>query len=132
MRATGTFDVKILPQADPGAAADSLLGRMTIDKQFHGELTAVSVGQMLTGMTAVRGSAGYVAIEQVTGTLAGRSGSFILMHAGQMNRGTQSLVITVIPDSGTEQLTGLSGSMEIIIEGKQHSYRFEYTIPASS
>ena len=127
-RATGTFDVKVTPQAsDKGESAP--VGRMTIDKQFHGDLEGTSEGEMLTAMTAVKGSAGYVAIERVTGTLRGRKGTFALQHTGIMNRGTPSLTITVVPDSGTEQLAGLSGKMAILIaaDGK-HSYEFDYTI----
>ena len=103
---------------------------MTIDKQFHGDLEGTSKGQMLTGMTEVKGSAGYVAIEKVTGTLKGRSGSFILQHTGVMNRNVPQLTITVVPDSGTGQLAGLTGSLTIKIapDGK-HSYDFEYTLP---
>ena len=127
--ATGTFDVKVTPQTDD-KNADPALGRMTIDKQFHGDLEGTSKGQMLTGMTEVKGSAGYVAIEKVTGTLKGRSGSFILQHTGVMNRNVPQLTITVVPDSGTGELTGLAGTLTIKIaaDGK-HSYDFEYTLP---
>ena len=124
-RASGTFEVKLNPQ-DEGAGAP--VGRMTIDKQFQGDLVGASKGQMLTGMTAVQGSAGYVAIEKVTGTLNGRRGSFHLQHSGTMTRGVAELTITVIPDSGTEQLVGLRGKMNIIIEGGKHSYEFDYTL----
>jgi hypothetical protein len=102
---------------------------MTIDKQFHGDLEATSKGQMLTGMTSVKGSAGYVAIERVTGTLNGRTGTFILQHTGTMNRGTPQLSIMVVPDSGTGRLDGLSGKMAINIADGRHSYDFEYTLP---
>jgi hypothetical protein len=126
--ATGTFDVKVTPQTDD--KGDPALGRMTIDKQFHGDLEGTSKGQMLTGMTEVKGSAGYVAMEKVTGTLKGRSGSFILQHTGIMNRNVPQLTITVVPDSGTGQLAGLTGKLTINIaaDGK-HSYDFEYTLP---
>jgi hypothetical protein len=126
--AAGTFDVKLTPQPDD--KGDPALGRMTFDKQFHGDLEGSSKGQMLTGMTEVKGSAGYVAIEKVTGTLKGRSGSFILQHTGVMNRNVPQLTITVVPDSGTGQLTGLAGTFTIKIaaDGK-HSYEFEYTLP---
>ena len=100
---------------------------MSIDKQFHGDLEAVSKGTMLTAMTAVKGSAGYVAIEHVTGTLAGRAGSFALQHTGTMTRGAPQLGVNVVPDSGTEELAGLAGNMKIIIEGGKHSYEFEYS-----
>jgi Protein of unknown function (DUF3224) len=124
-RASGTFEVKLNPQAE-GAGAP--VGRMTLDKQFQGDLAGTSKGQMLTGMTAVQGSAGYVAIEKVTGTLNGRRGSFYLQHSGTMTRGAAELSITVIPDSGTEQLAGLRGKMNIIIEGGKHSYEFDYAL----
>ena len=125
--ATGTFDVKVVPQTDD--KADPNLGRMTIDKQFHGDLEGTSKGQMLTGMTEVKGSAGYVAIEKVTGTLKGRSGSFILQHTGVMNRSVPQLTITVVPDSGTGQLAGLTGKLTINIANGKHSYDFEYSLP---
>ena len=125
-RAVGDFDVKVLPQAaDTGFEA---VGRMLLDKQFHGDLEAVSKGQMLAAMTAVQGSAGYVAIEQVSGKLKGRAGTFMLQHDGTMNRGKPQLSVKVVPDSGTGELEGLSGKMDIIIEGGKHSYVFEYTL----
>jgi hypothetical protein len=128
-RATGAFEVKLDPQKPDGKFEDATLGRMTIDKQFHGDLEATSKGQMLTGMTAVKGSAGYVAIERVTGMLNGRTGTFILQHTGSMNRGTPQLSVTVVPDSGTDQLQGIAGKMTIIIAEGKHSYEFEYTLP---
>jgi hypothetical protein len=120
----------LTPQEDK---IDAALGRMVIDKQFHGELEATSRGQMLSTMTAIKGSAGYVAIEIVSGSLAGRHGTFALQHSATMNRGTPSLSIMVVPDSGTGQLTGLTGKMSINIapDGK-HSYDFEYTLPAAN
>jgi hypothetical protein len=125
-RATGTFDVKVLPQvADEGFEA---VGRMLLDKQFHGDLEATSKGQMLAAGTAVKGSAGYVAMEQVSGTLHGRTGTFVLQHSGTMNRGEPQLSVTVVPDSGTGRLVGLTGRMDIIIEGGKHSYEFEYAL----
>ena len=130
-RATGTFDVKLAPQAADDYADSSALGRMTIDKQFHGDLEATSKGQMLTGMSAlVKGSGAYVAIERVTGKLAGRSGTFILYHVGTMDHGAPSLSVTVVPDSGTGELTGLTGKMEIIVASGKHSYNFDYSLPA--
>ena len=105
-----------------------MLGRMSIDKQFHGDLEGTSKGQMLTGGTPIKNSAGYVAIERVTGTLKGRKGSFILQHTGTMNRGAPSLTITIVPDSGTEQLEGLRGTMTIKIEGGKHAYELNYTL----
>jgi hypothetical protein len=128
--ANGTFEVKLVPQADD-KSADAALGRMTIDKQFHGDLEGTSKGQMLTGMTEVKGSAGYVAIEKVTGTLKGRTGTFILQHTGTMNRGVPQLTITVVPDSGTGQLAGITGNFKVIIAEGKHSYEFDYTLPES-
>ena len=127
-RASGTFDVKLNPQAPQDETVAATLGRMTIDKQFQGDLKATSKGQMLTAGTDTKGSAGYVAIERVTGTLHGRSGSFILQHSGTMTRGAGQLTVTVVPDSGTGQLIGLAGKMTIdIVEGK-HLYHFDYTL----
>ena len=125
-KAKGTFEVKLNPQ-DQGA--DMPVGRMEIDKQFQGDLVGTSKGQMLmAGSSSVKDSAGYVAIEKVTGTLNGRRGSFYLQHTGVMTRGVGELTITVIPDSGTDQLVGLRGKMNIIIAEGKHSYEFEYTL----
>ena len=124
-RASGTFEVKLNPQ-DEGV--DAVVGRMTIDKQFKGELEGSSKGQMLMASTSTQGSAGYVAIEKVTATLGGRRGSFYLQHGGTMTRGVGELNITVIPDSGTDQLVGLRGKMNIIIADGKHSYEFEYVL----
>ena len=120
MKATGTFDVKITPQSSDLAPEGPNLGRMSLDKQFHGDLTAAGL--------AVKESAAYSAVERVSGTLHGKKGSFALQHTGIMDRGQPSLVITVVPDSATGDLAGLTGKMDIIIEGKQHSYVFEYEI----
>lgn len=125
-RASGAFEVKLAPQDDK--AEDATLGRMTIDKQFHGDLEGVSKGQMLTAMTAVEGSGVYVAIERVSGTLHGRKGSFALYHTGVMTRGAPQLSVTVVPDSGTDQLAGIAGRMTINIADGKHSYDFEYTL----
>ncbi len=125
----GAFDVKIIPQAAETAAAGEVIGRMLLDKRFHGELDATSVGQMLAMRSKIAGSAGYVAMELVQGTLSGRAGSFVLQHSGTMNRGAASLSLTVVPDSGTDALEGLVGSMEIIIAEGKHSYKFDYTLP---
>jgi hypothetical protein len=130
IHASGTFEVKLVPQTDD-KSGDAALGRMTIDKQFHGDLEGTSKGQMLTGMTEVKGSAGYVAIEKVSGTLKGRTGTFILQHTGTMNRGVPQLIITVVPDSGTGQLAGITGNFKVIIAEGKHSYEFEYTLPES-
>jgi len=124
--ARGTFEVKLTPQADGDAGAG--LGRLILDKQFHGDLEATSQGQMLSAGTAVQGSAGYVALERVSGTLLGHTGTFVLQHHGLMDRGTPSLTITVVPDSGTDGLTGLTGTMGIEIAAGKHSYDFEHTL----
>ena len=128
VHATGTFEVKLLPQ--PLADAESGLGRMSIDKIFSGDLQGTSRGEMLVGGTAVKGSAGYVAIERVTATLHGRPGSFMLQHLGTMNRGAPSLTVLVIPDSGTGELTGLAGTLTIDIVDGKHLYTMDYTLPA--
>jgi hypothetical protein len=125
--AIGTFEVKLAPQPADDYADGKALGRMTIDKTFHGDLSATSRGQMLSAMGVVKASAGYVAIERVTGVLAGRSGSFVLQHTGTMDRGQGSLSVSVVPDSGTDELTGLSGTMTIEIAGGEHRYRFTYS-----
>lgn len=122
-RASGTFEVSLTPQNDGENAA---VGRMTIAKQFQGDLNGTSTGQMLMAGTAVEGSAGYVAIEKVEASLGGRSGGFYLQHSGTMTRGAGVLTVTVIPDSGTGELTGLSGKMNINIDGGKHSYEFDY------
>ena len=124
-RATGTFDVKLTPQDDK---LDATLGRMIIDKRFEGELQGTSIGQMLTAGSAEKGSAGYVAVERVSGTLAGRSGSFTLQHAATMTRGHGELTITVVPDSGTDALAGISGRLAITIADGKHYYDFEYAL----
>lgn len=124
-QATGTFQVKLTPQTD---GEDLGLGRMTINKQFHGDLDASSQGQMLAARSSVTGSAGYVAIERVSGSLGGRTGTFVLQHSGTMTRGEPQLSVTVVPDSGTGDLTGLSGKMAIKIAEGAHSYIFEYAI----
>jgi hypothetical protein len=129
-QAKGTFDVKVIPQGTPDTADGIALGRMSIDKQFHGELEAASKGEMLTSGNETNGSAAYVAIERVTGTLGGRRGSFALMHQGTMNRESQKLTVVVVPDSGTGQLAGLTGTMTITIVDKKHLYDFTYSLPA--
>lgn len=124
---TGSFDVKLVPQQTDGA--DPALARMTIDKQFHGGLEATSKGEMLAGSTATKNSAGYVAMEKVTGTLNGRKGSFLLQHSGTMNRGVPTLLITVVPDSGTDELVGLTGTLTIQITDAKHYYTFNFSLP---
>jgi hypothetical protein len=128
--AHGTFEVKLVPQKpDNEVSASANLGRLSIDKRFQGDLEGTSKGEMLSAGTEVKGSAGYVAIERVTGALDGRSGSFVLQHSGTMNRGVPQLSVTVVPDSGTEQLRGISGALAIKIEGGKHFYEFDYTLP---
>jgi hypothetical protein len=131
-RATGMFDVKLNPLPAYDTTPGSMLGRLSVDKQFHGDLEATSKGEMLSAGTSIKNSAGYVAIERVSGTLSGRRGTFVLQHTGTMNRGAPQLSVTVVPDSGTDQLVGLSGSLAIIIapDGK-HSYEFDFTLPPS-
>ena len=126
-KASGTFAVKVSPQA-PDEGDTSGVGRLLLDKEFQGDLAATSKGQMLAVGTAVEGSAGYVAMEQVKGSLNGKNGSFALQHFGKMTRGTPELNVTVVPDSGTEELTGLAGKMQIIIADGSHSYEFEYEL----
>jgi hypothetical protein len=125
--AKGTFDVKLVPQAtDPGG--EPAVSRMSIDKQYHGDLAATGKGQMLAHMTAVDGSGVYVAIERVDGTLHGLHGTFVLLHNGVMVRGKQQLSVTVVADSGTGELAGLSGTLDIIIADGKHSYELKYSI----
>jgi Protein of unknown function (DUF3224) len=127
--ARGTFAVSIIPQPPEDKSEGLTLGRMLIEKTFQGDLEAGSNGQMLTGMPEVKGSGAYVAIERVTGTLNGRTGSFILHHLGIMERGAPRLNVTVVPDSGTRELTGIAGTMTILIAEGKHSYEFAYTLP---
>jgi hypothetical protein len=127
--AAGTFDVKVEAQGEADKGDGSTLGRYSLDKHYHGDLEGTAKGTMLTAGTEVKGSAGYVALERVTGTLQGRSGSFVLQHSATMTRGEPQLSITVVPDSGSGQLVGLSGKMNIIIAAGKHSYEFDYTLP---
>ena len=120
VHATGVFEVKLTPQSP---------SRQSIEKQYHGDLEAIGTGEMLTAVTNVEGSAAYVAIEQVEGTLNGRKGSFLLQHTGTMTRGNSELTISVVPDSGTDQLVGLAGKMTIKIADGKHYYDFEFTLP---
>lgn len=129
MKISGNFDVRLSPLDAYAQGVDGVnLGRMSIDKQFHGGLEASSKGEMLSAMTSVKGSAGYVAIEQVTGDLSGRKGSFVLQHFGTMNRGSDRLILEVVPDSGSGELMGLVGKMTITIEDGQHKYNFDYSL----
>jgi hypothetical protein len=129
--AAGTFDVKVEAQGEADKRDGSTLGRYSLDKQYHGDLEGTAKGTMLTAGTDVKGSAGYVAMERVTGTLKGRSGSFVLQHSATMTRGEPQLSITVVPDSGSGQLAGLTGKVNIIIAAGKHSYEFEYSLPAA-
>jgi hypothetical protein len=130
--ASGTFDVKLTPQKPDNTEAESAnLGRMSIDKKFSGDLEATSKGEMLSAMTEVKGSAGYVAVERVRGTLQGRHGTFVLQHSGTMTRGIPELSVTVVPDSGTGKLAGLAGRMTIRIDGGKHFYEFDYAFAES-
>ncbi|MEG0968972.1 MAG: DUF3224 domain-containing protein [Pseudomonas sp.] len=127
--ANGPFEITLNPELLSSTAKGTGLGRMSLDKQFHGELEAASQGEMLSFRSSVQGSAGYVAMETVHGALHGRSGSFVLQHSSTMNRGAPVQSITVVPDSGTDELSGLTGSMVIKITDGQHSYKFDYALP---
>jgi hypothetical protein len=127
--AKGTFTVKLSPLPFDGQPEGSKLARMSIDKEIAGDLVATTKGQMLSAMTDTKGSAGYVAIERVEGTLHGRAGSFVLQHTGTMNRGAPELSVTVVPDSATGELVGLKGTFKIIISEGKHSYEFSYALP---
>ena len=129
MKITGEFQVKLQPMDSYAKGEEGInLGRLSIDKTFSGALNATSKGEMLSALTPTKGSAGYVAIEQVTGSLSGKNGSFVLQHFGTMNRGKDHLVLEVVPDSGSGELTGLSGNMLIKVEGGKHLYEFEYEL----
>ncbi len=128
--ARGTFDVKPTPLPSEDSVADPLLGRLSINKTFHGDLQATTKGQMLSAGTAVKGSAGYVAIEKVEGALKGRTGSFVLQHFGIMTRGGGELKVVIVPDSGTGELEGLEGTLAIRVEDGKHLYDLEYSFAA--
>lgn len=129
MKISGKFEVDVKPLNGYTSGRDGIqLGRLSIDKQFFGDLEATSKGEMLSAMTPVKGSAGYVAIEQVSGTLNGKQGSFVLQHFGTMTQGKDRLILEVVPDSGTDALAGICGSMLIKIEDGQHFYEFDYSI----
>ncbi len=132
LHANGTFEVKMDPQAPEEKAGGVAIGRMLLDKHFHGDLEAASQGTMLAAGTAVKGSAGYVAIEIVTGALGERSGTFVLQHTGTMTRGTPQLSISIVPDSGTGQLVGIFGTMTINMADGKHCYDLEYTFAENS
>lgn len=121
--AKGTFEVKLVPEP-----SDEFIGRLSMEKQFKGDLEAESKGQMLSSSTEVQGSAGYVAMERVSGTLRGHRGTFVLQHNGTMNRGVPQLTVQVVTDSGTGELVGLVGNMTITITDGRHSYDFVYSL----
>ncbi|MES1196616.1 MAG: DUF3224 domain-containing protein [Steroidobacter sp.] len=127
--AKGTFEVTITPQPYHEGVGDAAVGRMAIAKVFSGEMTGTGIGQMLAFRSSVQGSAGYVAMEKVQGTLNGRNGSFIMQHNGSMNRGEPQLSIKIVADSGADQLTGIAGEMLLNIEQGKHFYEFRYTLP---
>ncbi|RST56650.1 DUF3224 domain-containing protein [Variovorax sp. MHTC-1] len=128
-KASGTFEVQMQPLWQSEQTEGATLGRMSLDKKFQGELEGAGKGEMLSAVTAIPGSAGYVAIERVTASLHGRAGSFVFQHTGTMTRGAQQLSIVVVPDSGTGQLAGLAGKLAIRIEGGKHFYDFDYSLP---
>jgi hypothetical protein len=130
--AIGLFEVTLTPQPHVDGVGDPAIGRMSIDKQFSGDLRGTSRGQMIAAMSEVKGSAGYVAMERVEGTLHGRRGAVTLQHTGIMTRGTPQLTITVVPDSGTGELAGISGTMTIDIIDGQHHYVLAYALPDAS
>jgi hypothetical protein len=128
MKIKGTFEVKLNPIGFSQEGIDGIqLGRMSIDKTFHGELSGQSKGEMLSAMTSTKGSAGYVALEQFVGTLNGKKGSFVLQHFGTMAQGDNRLILEVVPDSGAGELEGLSGTMKVIMENGKHYYEFDYS-----
>ena len=127
--AKGSFEVSLGPIEPYNQAADSGMSRMSIDKQFLGDLEATSQGEMLSAGAPAEGSAGYVAMERVAGTLQGRRGTFALQHSSTMHEGAYEQSVQVVPSSGTGELEGLAGSMRIIIADGAHSYEFEYSLP---
>jgi hypothetical protein len=131
MKVGGSFDVTVQPLPNVEVSADAMLGRFLLVKKFSGALDASARGQMLSAGTTTKGSAGYVAIDQVEGSLDGRKGSFVLQHLGIMNRGAPTLSVTVVPDSGTDELAGLSGKLSINIVDGKHFYEFDYLLPGS-
>jgi hypothetical protein len=130
--ATGQFEVKISPLETAFKFDDNPIARMSLDKQFHGDLEATSKGEMLSSGNPAKGAGGYVAMERVSGSLHGRNGTFVLQHEGTMSKGSYHMQVSVVPDSGTDQLAGLSGSMTIIIKDGKHSYDLTYTLPDSN
>ncbi len=130
-RAAGSFEVTLQPLANTEVSADPMLGRFLLTKKFSGDLEGSACGHMLSAGTSIKGSAGYVAIDQVTATLEGRTGGFVLQHSGSMKRGVPTLSVMVVPDSGTGELAGLTGTLSINIVDGKHFYDFLYSFPAS-
>ena len=129
-QANGTFDVKVAPLPNDEKVPGLTVGRMSIDKQWKGDFEGTSKGEMMTTGSEVKGSGGYVAVEQMTGSLKGRRGAFTFIHQATMRQNSDfNMSIKVVPDSGTGQLVGLTGTLTIIIEGSKHSYKFDYTLP---
>jgi uncharacterized protein DUF3224 len=129
-RATGTFEVKLAPVSTDDDGTGNPLARFSIEKRFSGDLTGTSTGEMMSAGSPAKGSAGYVAMERVNGTLSGRTGSFVFQHSATMHRGVNTLLIQVVPATGTGELTGLAGTLAIVIEGGKHSYEFDYELTA--
>lgn len=129
--AKGSFDVKVTPQPLNGPAEDADLGRFALEKQFHGDLDGTGMGQMLTAGGPSQGSGGYVAMERVRGTLGGRRGAFVFQHSGTMTPASQTITVTVVPGSGTDELVGLAGELTITIAAGKHTYDFAYTLPSA-
>src|ERR1039457_5606248 len=130
MHAKGTFEVKSTPLPADEAITGTPIGRVALDKTFHGDLEGASKGEMLGSGNPAKGAAGYVAMEYVTGTLHGQNGTFALQHIGTMDQGKFNLNVGVVPGSGTGELAGIAGTMAIVIDGTKHSYSFEYSLPA--
>jgi len=131
VQAAGAFDVKMAPVPVHDESVGPQIGRFFLDKQYQGDLIGAGKGEMLSAMGNEQGSAAYVAIERITGSLHGRSGSFVIQHRGIMTRGAPDLVITVVPDSGDGELAGISGTMAIEIRGREHFYTLDYELPGS-
>jgi len=127
-RAAGPFDVKMTPVASDAPADGAPLARFSLEKRYQGDLEATATGEMLSAGSPASGSAGYVAVERVSGTLHGRRGTFALVHRGLMTRGTPELLVTVVPGTGTGELTGIAGTLTILAEAGRHSYVLEYEL----
>lgn len=130
--AAGAFDVTLTPLALDQPGDDAARGRMRLDKRFHGGLDATGAGEMLTGMGGEPGSAAYVAIERISGVLDGKVGSFLVVHRGLMDCGARELLVTIVPDSGSGELAGIAGTMNLIVGDGRHDYTIDYTLPVPS